>query len=121
MTNPDPSRAITLVAIIRARPGFEDEVAAALDAVAGWVARNEPRTLAYHVSQGTEDRTLFTTFERFADRAAMDAHNGSSAVAAFVAAAAGKLDGDIALHVGEERSAIARQTLPIPGPGAGVG
>jgi quinol monooxygenase YgiN len=108
----DPAGVITLVAIIRAKPGVDDVVDAALAEVSGWVHAHEPRTLAYHVSRGTDDRALFTTFERFADRAAMDAHNASSAVAAFSAAVAGKLAAAVEIHVGEERCALARHRLP---------
>ncbi len=118
MTTTAATGAVTLVAIIRAMPGAEDEVGAALARVAGWVAANEPRTLAYHVSRGSDDPTLFTTFERFADRAAMEAHNTSAAVAEFVAAVGDKLSAPVELHAGAEQSALARQP-PVTDPGTG--
>lgn len=108
----DQAGVVTLVAIIRARPEFADVVDAALAEVSAWVGVHEPRTLAYHVSRGSDDRALFTTFERFADRAAMDAHNASPAVTAFSAAVAGKLAAAVEIHVGEERRALARHRLP---------
>lgn len=98
----------TLVAHIRARAGCEDRVAAALAKVAETVARTEARTLGYHVGRAADDPALFVTFERFADRAAMDAHNGSAAVAAFVAEVDGCLDGPVGITVLDECSALVR-------------
>lgn len=96
---------ITITAIIRAREGGQDIVREALLAVAEAVRNGEPETVAYFVCQGAGDPRLFTTFERFTDRAAMDRHNGSAAVARFVQVAGPHLDGEVIIHVGDELSA----------------
>lgn len=99
---------VTLVARIRARPGSEGTVARALADVAAAVGAREPETLGYHVCRAGDDPCLFVTFERFADRKAMDAHNESSAVAAFVAAVDGCLAQPVEITVLEECSALVR-------------
>jgi len=99
---------VTLSAVIRAREGHEARVEAALAEVAGWVAVNEPQTLAYHVSRGLEDPTVFVTFERFANQGAMESHNSSSAVAAFVSAVEGSLAAPIGIQVCRELSTLQR-------------
>lgn len=99
---------VTLSAVIRAREGHESRVEAALAKVAGWVAANEPQTLAYHVSRGLDDPSVFVTFERFASQRAMESHNSSSAVAAFVAAVEGSLAAPIGIQVCRELSALQR-------------
>ena len=48
---------------------------------------------------------VFTTYERFTDRAAMDRHNGSAVVAKFFAIAKPLLDGAVTLVTGSEISA----------------
>lgn len=96
---------ITITAIVRAKPGGEAIVERALAAVAAAVAASEPGTVAYHVGRSTTDPTIFTTFERFVDEAAMERHNNSAAVAAFVAAAGGALAGPVELHACRELSA----------------
>jgi quinol monooxygenase YgiN len=78
---------ITITAVLRAQAGREADLRAALLDVADYVARNEPGTVDFFLSQGLDDPALFTTYERFADHAAMDAHNGSPAVARFFALA----------------------------------
>jgi len=42
---------------------------------------NEPATVGYYISQDTTDPLVFTTYERYLDRTAMDRHNNSEAVA----------------------------------------
>lgn len=101
------TRAVTLTAIIRVRPGGEALVGAELEKLAAWVAANEPNTLSYHVGRQADDPAVFLTFERFADVDAMRAHNGSSAVSAFVAAVDGRLASPIEIHVCEELAAYA--------------
>ncbi len=78
---------------------------AALLDVAADVEANEPGTLGFFISQNPEDPCVFTTYERFADRAAMDAHNASATVAAFFSVARPLLDGDVLLVTAEEISA----------------
>ncbi|TWT11391.1 putative quinol monooxygenase [Reyranella sp. CPCC 100927] len=95
---------ITITAILRARKGTETTLHQALLAVAANVARDEPDTIDFFIAQGRDDPTIFTTYERFTDEAAMDRHNGSDAVAAFFKVAAPILDGDVILHTCREVS-----------------
>ena len=97
----------TISAIIRVKAGQEGVMRDALLAVAAHVAANEPETIGFFVSQGDEDPCLFTTHERFADKAAMDRHNNSAAVAEFFAIAKPILDGPVTLVTAREISAKA--------------
>jgi quinol monooxygenase YgiN len=99
---------ITITAIVRVKPGQDEAMREALLAVAAHVATNEPETIGFFISQSEEDPCLFTTYERFADTAAMDRHNGSAAVAAFFAAAKPLLDGEVTLVTSQEVSATLR-------------
>lgn len=83
----------TLTAIIRARPGAEEKVRAALLKVGEFVRAHEPGTLDFFVAQDPEDPARFTTYERFADAAAMAAHNDGPGSRAFFAEAGALLDG----------------------------
>jgi quinol monooxygenase YgiN len=96
---------LTITALIRAKAGHEDTVEQALRAVIAEVKANEPGTVAYFVGRSQDDPTLFTTFERFADAAAMARHNDSQAVADFVAATGDSLDGPVVLHTCQELAA----------------
>ncbi|MGF6229194.1 quinol monooxygenase YgiN [Inquilinus ginsengisoli] len=96
---------ITITAVLRAKPGMEAELQAALLAVAAHVRAAEPGTVDFFVSRDVETPAVFTTYERFRDRAAMDTHNGSAAVAAFFATAEPILDGKATLHICDEVSA----------------
>lgn len=99
---------ITITAVIRAKAGHEAAMREALLAVAAHVAANEPETIGFFVSQSEAEPALFTTYERFADAAAMDRHNGSAAVATFFAIAKPILDGDVILVTAREVSATSR-------------
>jgi quinol monooxygenase YgiN len=96
---------ITITAVIRAKKGHEAALSQALLDVADHVRANEPETIGFFVSQDTSDPCLFTTYERFADRAAMDRHNGSAASTRFFAIARPILDGPVTLITGAEISA----------------
>lgn len=93
---------MTLTAIIRAKTGHADTVKLALLDVIAAVRRDEPDTLNYHVSQSADDPAVFTTFERFRDRAAMDRHNNSPAVAKFIEVAGPVLADKVIIHVCQE-------------------
>ena len=97
---------LSITAVLRAKPGEEAKLLAALLDVAGHVRANEPGTFGFHVSCDLEAPTVFTTYERFANRAAMDVHNGSDAVARFFHAAHPLLDGPVMLHSCEEVEAV---------------
>lgn len=92
----------TITAIIRAKAGAEGALRDALLDVAAHVAANEPETLGFFVSVDEADPRVFTTYERFADAAARDAHNGSAAVARFFEVAAPLIDGEVTLVTSEE-------------------
>jgi quinol monooxygenase YgiN len=97
---------LTITAVIRARKGQEDTMRRALLAVADNVRLNEPGTIGFFVSQDPAD-PVFTTYERFVDQAAMDAHNNSEVVARFFGIAKPILDGDVVLVTATEISAKA--------------
>ena len=96
---------MTITAIIRAKPGHADTVKQALLDVIEAVRRTEPDTLNYYVGQSADDPTVFTTFERFRDQAAMDKHNNSAAVAKFVEIAGPVLADKVILHTCNEVAA----------------
>lgn len=93
---------LTITAVIRARRGHEATMRQALADVAAYVRANEPQTIGFFVSQDAADPCVFTTYERFADRAAMERHNSSPANAAFFAVAKPILDGPVTLITGAE-------------------
>ena len=99
---------ITITAVIRAKAGHEATMRDALVAVAAHVAASEPETIGFFISQSETEPGLFTTYERFADKAAMDRHNGSAAVATFFGIAKPILDGEVILVTSQEISATLR-------------
>ncbi|CAN5773458.1 hypothetical protein BH11PSE13_BH11PSE13_32610 [soil metagenome] len=88
---------LTITAVIRVKTGSEQAMRDALLTVARNVAINEPDTIGFFMSQDAADPCRFTTYERFADQAAMDRHNGSETVATFFAIAKPLLDGEVTL------------------------
>lgn len=95
---------LTITAVIRVRQGHEETMQQALLEVAENVRLNEPDTIGFFVSRDSSDSAVFTTYERFADQAAMDRHNGSPTVARFFAVARPILDGDVVLVTAQEIS-----------------
>jgi quinol monooxygenase YgiN len=95
----------TITAIIRAVPGSEAAMRDALLDVASHVALNEPETIGFFVAQDASDPCVFTTYERFADQAAMDRHNNSPACHRFFEIAKPLLDGEVILKQCDELSA----------------
>lgn len=98
---------LTITAVIRAKKGHGDTMRRALLEVAENVRINEPGTIGFFVSQDQTNPSVFTTYERFLDQAAMDAHNNSEAVARFFGIAKPILDGDVVLVTAAEISARA--------------
>lgn len=78
---------------------------AALLDVAAHVAAEEAATIGFFVAEDSSDPCVFTTYERFADAAAMDRHNGSDVVARFFAIARPILEGEVVLVTADEISA----------------
>lgn len=104
---------MTITAILRVRPDATEAMQAALLEVAAQVRAAEPDTLGFYVSRDADRPFIFTTYERFADRASMDAHNTSAAVAKFFAIAKVLLDGPVILHSCEELAAVAQEGVPL--------
>ena len=96
---------LTITAIIRVKNGCEAAMREALLDVARSVRANEATTVGYYISQDATDPCVFTTYERYVDRAAMDRHNNSEAVARFFGIAKPMIDGDVTLVTGTELSA----------------
>lgn len=92
----------TLTAIIRAKAGHEAEVRAALIKVGEYVRAHEPDTLGYSVAQDPDDPRLFTTYEQFTDKAAMDRHNSGAGSTEFFAVAGPLLDGPATVVTAQE-------------------
>jgi quinol monooxygenase YgiN len=93
---------LTITAVIRTKKGHEDVMRRALLEVAENVRVNEPNTIGFFVSQDPANPGVFTTYERFIDQAAMDAHNNSEVVARFFGVAKPLLDGDVVLVTSTE-------------------
>lgn len=95
----------TITAIIRAKAGAEGAMRDALLKVTENVRLNEPDTLGFFISVDEADPAVFTTYERFRDAGARDAHNGSAAVAEFFSVAKPLIEGEVILVTSEEISA----------------
>lgn len=95
---------LTITAVIRAKTGYEDVLRAALLEVAEHVQMNEPETRGFFISRDLEDPAVFTTYERFSNREAMDTHNGSDVVARFFDIAKPIIEGDVVLVTSTELS-----------------
>ena len=93
---------LTITAVIRVKQGQERVMREALLEVAENVRANEPETVGFFVSQNLDDPCVFTTYERFADQAAMDRLNDSEVVARFFGIAKPILDGEVTLVTSSE-------------------
>jgi quinol monooxygenase YgiN len=96
----------TLTAILRAKPGHEADVRAALERCGVWVRAHEPDTHGFFLAQDPQDPCRFTTYERFTDRAAMDRHNTGEGSQTFFATAGHLLDGDAIVVTAQEFFAL---------------
>ena len=96
---------LTITAVIRVKRECEQTMRDQLLLVAENVRKNEPGTMGFYVSQDLENASVFTTYERFVDQAAMDQHNNSSTVAQFFEIAKPMLDGAVILVKSREVSA----------------
>ena len=68
-----PGGAVTLTAMVKARPGQEDAVKEALLSLVE-PTRKEPGCLLYIPHQSKADRTQFMFYEQWASQEALDAH-----------------------------------------------
>ncbi|MBM3483448.1 MAG: antibiotic biosynthesis monooxygenase [Alphaproteobacteria bacterium] len=96
---------IALTAIFRAKPGQGDAMQKALDEMTAYVTLNEPGTFGFYVVRDGDDPLRFITYERFKDRAAMDAHNTSKYRDEWVARFGALFDGALKIHTGAETAA----------------
>ncbi|MDB9708256.1 antibiotic biosynthesis monooxygenase, partial [Planktotalea frisia] len=85
-----------------AQKGQEDIVRAELLKVGAFARDNEPDTIGFHVAQDPDDACVFTTYERFTDKAAMDRHNNGAGSQGFFAAPGDLLDGDVTVVTAKE-------------------
>jgi len=92
----------TLTAIIRARKGSESLVCAELLKVGAYAKEYEPKTIGYFVAQDLEEPCVFTTYERYTDKAAMEAHNNGAGAQEFFAATRNHLDGEVIVVTAKE-------------------
>jgi quinol monooxygenase YgiN len=92
----------TLTAIIRARKGTENTVRAELLKVGVFAAEHEPGTIGFYMAQDPDDPCLFTTYERFTDKVAMDTHNAGAGSQGFFVAAGDLLDGEVTVVTAAE-------------------
>ncbi|WP_171182171.1 putative quinol monooxygenase [Ruegeria sp. HKCCD8929] len=95
---------LTITAIIKTKDGYADTMRQALLEVADNVQKNESDTVGFFISEDPQSPGTFTTYERFTDQAAMDAHNNSDVVARFFGIAQPILDGEVTLLTCEEIS-----------------
>ncbi|MSO69209.1 MAG: antibiotic biosynthesis monooxygenase [Alphaproteobacteria bacterium] len=96
---------IFLNAIFRAKPGKGDALQAALGEMTAHVIQNEPGTAGFYVCRDGEDPSRFITYERFVDRAALEAHNTSAYRDQWVALYGALIDGDLVRYIGHETAA----------------
>lgn len=97
-----PTPMITITAVIRVKLGTEQIMREAFEAVARFVQKEEPEAISFFISSGIVAPNVFATYERFVDRAAMEAHNNSEVVKKLHRIAGPILDGPIVLEIGEE-------------------
>ena len=96
---------LTITAIIKTKEGYEDTMRQALLEVADNAQKNEPETHGFFICEDTSNAGTFTTYERFTDQAAMDAHNNSEVMARFFGIAKPIIDGEVILLTCNELSA----------------
>ncbi len=93
---------ITITAIIRVKQGTEAAMRQALLQVAAYARDHEPGTVDFYVTVDANEPSVFITYERFVDAAAMEAHNASAAVKQVHQVASGILEAPLILETGIE-------------------
>lgn len=93
---------IAQTSILRAKPGYDRAIREALLDLAESVRDEEAGTLEFRIVQDRHESTVFTLAARFADAAALGAHNESDRMNRFLWAAKQMLDGPITLSIGTE-------------------
>jgi len=95
---------IVVIATLHAKSEHADELEADLRGLAQ-ATRSEPGARGYSVLRQPDDR--FFVFERYADRAAFDAHFAADHLTGFLARAAALLVGPPTVESGEELAGFA--------------
>jgi quinol monooxygenase YgiN len=93
---------LTITAVIKVKRGQESTMKEALLNVADHVRAHEVDTVGFFVSQDASNPCVFTTYERFIDKPAMDRHNNSEVVGRFFEIAKPILEGDVMLITATE-------------------
>lgn len=94
MTATPGTAPLTVIAQMRAKPGKEDELRAALEALIEPTTRDEGY-INYDLHQNVDDPAVFFFYENWADRATHAAHMQAPHLQRFVAEHLGLLDGDL--------------------------
>lgn len=99
MTTPtDNNRELlTVVAVLRAKPGKEQEVRAGLEELVA-KTQGEAGNVNYDLHQGADDPALFCFYENWESPEHLQAHMGQPHLQAFIAKAEDLLDGPLAVH-----------------------
>ncbi len=95
----------SLVAKIKAKDEYADEIAGAFAEMVEWVAENEPGTLSYVCSRLVESPSEFLVYERYTDEAAFQAHSASPKFAEFAGSLVGKVEGGLEMTLLDEVAA----------------
>ncbi|HEY2773539.1 MAG TPA: putative quinol monooxygenase [Candidatus Binatia bacterium] len=82
---------VVVLARIKARREFADEVAGHFRDLVAWIADNEASTLTYACNRSQADPGEFVFFERYADMASFHAHSQSARFGELIAKLQGKL------------------------------
>ena len=86
-----------VVATIPAAPEHVEAVREALTTLVA-ATRQEPECLGYDLYESGSAPGVFVTVERWGSQAALEAHMGTPHIATALAAAEGRLAGEIAIH-----------------------
>ena len=92
----------TVTTIIRAHKGSEALVYAELLKVGAYAQEYEQATIGYYVAQDLEEPCVFTTYERYTDKAAMEMHNNGAGTQEFFVATSNHLDGEVIIVAAKE-------------------
>ncbi len=98
----------TLTAVLKAKPGKEAALEAALRDLVAQVTANEPAALTYTLHKSATAPGTFFFFEQYEDEAAFKRHNSMPYIKAMGKVKEELMDGDTILSFYEELAAIDR-------------
>jgi len=96
---------ITVIAVMKAKKGTEQEMEQALRDVVKDVA-GEEGTLAYVLNRAKKDPQKFLMYEKYRDKEALNHHGSTPHFAAMFQKIAPLLDGDPSIEIFEELTSI---------------